>query len=57
MEAVEVFNKSLRLREEKKQIETEMRSFLAFYKEKAEQLSIEADVLKSTLCPGTSLYA
>lgn len=52
METVEVYNRLLRLREEKKQIETEMLSFLAVYKEKAQQLTSEADWLKSTPCSG-----
>ena len=47
METVEVYNRLLRLREEKKQIETEMLSFLAFYKEKAQQLTTQAGLLKS----------
>ena len=55
METVEVFNRLLRLREEKKQIETEMLSFLAFYKEKAQQLTSEAGLLKSTPSSGASV--
>ena len=52
METVEVYNRLLRLREEKKQIETETLSFLAFYKEKAQQLTSEAALLKSTPSSG-----
>ena len=52
METVKVYNRLLRLREEKKQIETEMLSFLTFYKEKAQQLTSEAALLKSTPSSG-----
>lgn len=54
MEAVELYNKTLRLREEKRQIEREMRSFLTFYKEGAEQLTAEADEFQTTPCEDSS---
>lgn len=52
MKTVEVHNRLLRLREEKKQIEYEILSFLAFYKEKAQQLTSQAGLLKSTPSSG-----
>lgn len=50
MEAVEVYNKVQRYREEKHQTENEMRSYLDFYKVRSEELKKEVDDLQSFLC-------
>ena len=52
MEAVEVYNKVQRYREEKHQTENEMRSYLDLYKVRSEELKKEADDLQSFLCSG-----
>lgn len=52
MEAVEVYNKVQRYREEKHQTENEMRWYLDFYKVRSEELKKEVDDLQSFLCSG-----
>ena len=52
MEAVEVYNKVQRYREDKHQTENEIRSYLDFYKVSSEKLKKEADDLQSIFCSG-----